>query len=93
MFHMLAVGLERKGKGAVPPFWVWWPIQLSLLTTATLGTEESGRCREVLTRVNVRHVLQKNGCCREMAVVERFKQESMYGMSAKKMAVVGRRPL
>ena len=64
MFHMLAVGLERKGKGAVPASWVWWPIQLSLSTTATLGTEESGRCREV-------------------AAVERFKQESMYGMSAK----------
>ena len=80
MFHMLAVGLERKGKGAVPPCWVWWPIQLSLSTTATLGTEESGRCREV-------------------AAVERFKQESMYNLSAKKsgccreMAVVERWPL
>ena len=33
---------------------------------------------------------KKSGRCREVAVVERFKQESMYGMSAKKMAVVGR---
>ena len=39
---------------------------------ATLGTEESGRCREV-------------------AVVGRFKhQEAMYGLSAKKVTVVGR---
>ena len=39
---------------------------------ATLGTEESGRCREV-------------------AVVGRFKhQEPMYGLSAKKVTVVGR---
>jgi len=28
-------------------------IQLNLSTTATLGTEESGRCREVLIRVSV----------------------------------------
>jgi len=38
---------------------------LKLSTTATLGTEESG-------------------CCREVAAVERFKQESMYGLSAQK---------
>ena len=40
MFHMLAVGLERKGKGAVPPFWVWWPIQLSLLTQPPWGQKK-----------------------------------------------------
>ena len=28
-------------------------VQLNLFTTATLGTEESGRCREVETKVNV----------------------------------------
>ena len=39
-------------------------IQFNLSTTVTLGTEESGHCREV-------------------AVVERLKQESMYGLSAK----------
>ena len=33
---------------------------------------------------------KKSGRCREVAVVERFKQESMYGMSAKKMALVER---
>ena len=31
--------------------------------------------------------------CREVAVVDRLKQESMYGLSAKKMAVVERWPL
>ena len=36
---------------------------MNLSTTATLGIEESG-------------------CCREVAIVERFKQESMYGLSA-----------
>ena len=35
---------------------------------ATLGTEESGHCREVETIVNVWTVHQKNGHCREMAV-------------------------
>ena len=49
-------------------------IQFNLSATVTLGTEESGYCREV-------------------AVVERLKQESMYGLSAKKMAVVERWPL
>ena len=44
-------------------------LQLSLSTTATLGTEESGYCREV-------------------AVVERLKQEWMYGLSAQKMTIV-----
>ena len=33
---------------------------------------------------------KKSGRCREVAVVERFKQESMYGMSAKKVALVER---
>ena len=46
-------------------------IQFNIFATVTLGTEESGHCREV-------------------AVVERLKQESMYGLSAKKMAVVER---
>ena len=49
-------------------------IQLKLSTTATLRTEESGRCRKV-------------------AVLGRFKQESMYGLSAKKVAAVERWPL
>jgi len=34
-------------------------IQLNLSTTATLGTEESGICKEVETRVNVWTVRQK----------------------------------
>ena len=34
-------------------------IQLNLSTTATLGTEETGHCREVETRVNVWTVRQK----------------------------------
>ena len=33
---------------------------------------------------------KKDGCCREAVVVERFKQESMYGTSAKKVALVER---
>ena len=37
---------------------------------ATMGTEESHRCREV-------------------AIVERFKQESVYDLSAQKIAIVG----
>ena len=31
--------------------------------------------------------------CREVAVVDRLKQESMYGLSAKKVAAVERWPL
>ena len=38
-------------------------LQLNLSTTATLGTEERGHCKEV-------------------AIVERLKQERMYGLSA-----------
>ena len=34
-------------------------VQLNLSTTATLGTEESGHCREVETRVNIWTVGQK----------------------------------
>ena len=37
-------------------------LQLNLSTTATLGTEESGHCKEV-------------------AVIERWKEEWMYGLS------------
>ena len=40
-------------------------VQLNLPRTATLGTEESGRCREVETRGNVWTVRQT-----KMAVVE-----------------------
>jgi len=50
-------------------------LQLNLSTTATFGTEESGCCREVETRVNVWTVHQKkkkNDCCREVAIVERW---------------------
>ena len=47
-------------------------LQFNLSTTAILGSEKSGHCREVETRVNVWTVCQKkNGCCREVAVVER----------------------
>jgi len=43
-------------------------IQLNLSTMATLGTEESGLCWEVETRVNVWTVHQKNGRVREVAI-------------------------
>ena len=42
-------------------------VQLNLSTTATLGTEENGLCREVETRVNVWTVGKK-----QMAIVERW---------------------
>ena len=35
---------------------------------------------------------EESGRCKEVAVVERFKQESMYGLSAKRVAVVERWP-
>jgi len=42
---------------------------MKLSTTATLGKEESGHCREVETRVNVWTVRQKkNGRPREVAI-------------------------
>ena len=41
---------------------------MKLSTTATLGKEESGHCREAETRVNVWTVRQKNGCPREVAI-------------------------
>ena len=48
-------------------------LQLNLsTTTATLGTEESGHCREVETSMNVWNVCQKYGRCREVAIVERW---------------------
>ena len=48
-------------------------LQFSLSTTATLGTEESGHCREVEMWVNVWTVHQtKNGHHREVAIVERW---------------------
>ena len=34
---------------------------------ASLGTEKSGHCREVETRVNVWTIRKKNGRCREVA--------------------------
>ena len=49
-------------------------IQVKLSTTATLGTEKSGHCREMVvveaeTTVNVQTVrLKKNGRCREVTV-------------------------
>lgn len=47
-------------------------LQFNLSTTAILGSEKSGHCGEVETRMNVWTVCQKkNGCCREVAVVER----------------------
>ena len=45
-------------------------LQLSLSTRATVGTEESGRCREV-------------------AGEETLKQESMYELSVREVAVSG----
>ena len=45
-------------------------IQSNLHTTATLGTEGSGRCKEVFTRVNVR-IFRPPGR-KKVAVVERW---------------------
>ena len=36
---------------------------------------------------------KKSDHCREVAIVEKFKQESIYGLSAKKVAAVERWPL
>ena len=44
-------------------------LQLNPSTTVTLGTEESGGCKEVETRVNVWTVRQK-----KVAVVERCRE-------------------
>ena len=44
-------------------------LQLNPSTRASLGTEESGRCKEVETRVNVWTVRQK-----KVAVVERCRE-------------------
>ena len=50
-------------------------IQLKLSTAATLGTEKSGHCREMVaveaeTTVNVQTVrLKLSGRCREVAVI------------------------
>ena len=41
-------------------------IQLNFSTTATLGTEQSGRCRDVETRVNVWSVRQISSLCRDV---------------------------
>ena len=48
-------------------------LQLNLSITATLGTEERGRCRVVQTRVNVQLSAKKlkRGSCTEVTVVER----------------------
>ena len=43
-------------------------IQFNFSTTATLGTEQSGLCREVETRVNVWTVRQKRDRCREVEI-------------------------
>ena len=43
-------------------------LQLYLCAEATLGTEESGHCREVERRVNTWTVSQNNDRCREVAV-------------------------
>ena len=43
-------------------------LQLYLCAEATLGTEESGHCREDKAKVNVWTVRQKNAHCREVAV-------------------------
>ena len=44
-------------------------VQLNLSTTVTLGTEKSGHCREVETRVNVWTARQKkNSRCRGVVV-------------------------
>ena len=42
---------------------------------------------------NAASVTEEGGHCREVADVERLKKERMYGLSAKKKAVVARWPL
>ena len=44
--------------------------ELNLSRTVTLGSEESGRCREVETRVSVWVVRKKSRHCGEVAVSE-----------------------
>ena len=49
-------------------------LQLNLFTTAALGTEESGRCSEVLSKSQCMDFLSagtmKSGHCREVSIVE-----------------------
>ena len=48
-------------------------VQLNVSSTATLGTEESGHCREVERRVNT--WTARPPPPKKMAVVERLKEE------------------
>ena len=48
-------------------------LQLNLSTTATFGTEESGHCRQVLSKSQCMDFFcprdeRNSGCCREVAV-------------------------
>ena len=51
-------------------------LQLNFSTMATLGTEQSGHCREVAVEERLKQewmyglLAKKIGCCREVAVVE-----------------------
>ena len=48
-------------------------VQLNLSTKATLGTEQSGHCREVYTRFEMNGLsTKKSGHCRKVAVVEKW---------------------
>jgi len=53
-------------------------LQLNFSTTAILGTEESGHCREVAVEESLQQEsmyglsAKKIGCCRAVAVVERW---------------------
>ena len=67
-------------------------IQLNLSTTATLGTEESGHCREVLNKSQCMDSLRTadvfpvvEATTGNVSAVCRL----MYGLSAKKVAVSG----
>ena len=67
-------------------------VELLSSTTVTLGTEESGHCREVTVVKRLKQEwmygqslsAKTNNRCKEVAVVERLKQDSVYGLSAKK---------
>ena len=65
-------------------------IKLNYSKTATLGTEESGRCGAVAVLERLKQESMYGLSAKKVAFVERFKQESMYGLSAKKVTFVER---
>ena len=75
MWRRVDLEAQREAHNCILDFKCLNELQLNLFTTATLGTEESGHCKEVYkTRVNVWTVHQKKLLfgCREVAIVERW---------------------